>query len=140
MGWIQVVRYSVTRDGERSTTTLVDVPPQLRDSSTPYLSFGVEPVLFDAPASTERDMSWRALSFLAYSPDALMTPRLEPVCGFSWGYDIHAGGVRVAALRACDRDDWSEARRALQARLPGWSFGGDDWNSVPLEVAPTDRA
>jgi hypothetical protein len=134
LGWVQVVRYSVRHGSEQSATVVVDVPPQMREAPIPYLSFGIEPVLFDAPAFTERDVTWKARSFLTASPDALMSPFIEPVCGFSWGYNITDGHVEPTSLRACDRDDWSEARRSLQERLPDWTFGGDDWKPLPFDA------
>jgi hypothetical protein len=134
LAWIQVVTYTVIRGSERSTTELVDVPPQLREAAVPYLAFGVEPAFFDAPAFTEPDVDWRARSFLTASPDLLMTPSVDPICGFSWGYTIRQGTVTPAPLRPCDRDDWSTATRMLSERFPAWSFGGEAWESIPFDA------
>ena len=134
LGWIQVVAYTVTRGSERTTTELVDVPPQLLDAELPYLTFGLEPTLFDAPAFTEQNVSWLARSFLAASPDLLMTPTVDPVCGFAWGYEITQGEVEIVPPRACSREDWTMAKRVLQERLPGWTFGGDDWQPPAFDV------
>jgi hypothetical protein len=135
LGWLQVVIYAVIRESERSTTEVVDVPPQLRDTTLPYLSFGIEPTLFDAPAITEPNVSWRARSFLVSTRDLLMTPNLDPVCGFAWGYEIQQGAIELVAPRACNKEDWSTATRVLRQRLPGWNFGGDDWQPVSFDSA-----
>src|SRR6187200_2356602 len=54
----------------------------------PYFAFGVRPTFFDAPSTDDRDYEFRAAAFLTASPDALMTPVVEPLCGFSWGYRV----------------------------------------------------
>ncbi len=130
LGWIQVVAYTVIHGADRATTELVDVAPQLRAAAIPYLSFGIEPVLFDAPAFTERNVDWGALSFLAASPDLLMTPSVDPVLGFAWGYTIRGGAIDSTPLRSCDRDDWTHARRRLVEHLSEWHFGGESWEPV----------
>ena len=134
LGWIQVVAYDVIRGSETSSTELVDVAPQLLETSVPYLAFGVEPALFDAPAFSEGNVNWTARSFLTAVPDLLMTPSVGPVCGFSWGYTIEDGNVELAPLRACDRDDWSTATRVLSERVPGWTLGGEAWEPIPFDA------
>jgi hypothetical protein len=129
LGWIQVVDYQVTREGIREERVWVvpDVAPQVREADSPYLAFGIEPMMFDAPAFTERDVNWTARTFLTFSPDCLMTPVVEPLCGFRWGYVISDRVVTTKELAAASLEDWIDARRQLQRRLPTWTFGGDDW-------------
>ncbi|MGH9171211.1 MAG: hypothetical protein ACRD0Z_10130 [Acidimicrobiales bacterium] len=136
LGWVQVVDYVVVRGGipEETVWCVPDVPPQSRDANTPYLAFGIDPVLFDAPAFTEGNVDWTARSFLTYTPDCLMTPVVEPLCGFRWGYEIAGGLVTPKELVAASQQDWVEARRMLRVRLPTWSFGGDDWAPPVLKV------
>src|SRR5215208_7938436 len=50
-GWVQVVWMSVA--GEPDTRGIVDVAPQLIGSGFPYVSFGVEPTMFDAPSTVQ---------------------------------------------------------------------------------------
>ena len=66
LGWVQVVDYAVVRGGipDERVWVVPDVPPQAPEADTPYLAFGIEPVLFDAPAFTEKDVDWTARSFL----------------------------------------------------------------------------
>jgi hypothetical protein len=125
LGWIQVVRYRVGEAPE--PTVVVDVAPQLKDTRVPYLSYGPRPALFDAPAFTEKNVVWRASSFLTSTPDALMTPVVEPVCGFRWGYVIRGGAPHPSELVAAGRDDWLEAVDDLHRGFPDWTFGA--WNS-----------
>ncbi len=130
LGWVQVVEYVVQQDGVPGETEWVvpDVAPQSRDANTPYMTFGINPVLFDAPAFTEKNVDWTARSFLTSTPDCLMTPVVEPLCGFSWGYVITDGTVTPKELAPSSPDDWIQARRMLRVRLPTWRFGGDDWS------------
>lgn len=125
MGWIQLVRYWV--GGQDDATVIVDVAPQLRESKMPFLSFGLRPTMFDAPAFTERNVTWRAASFLTYAPDCLMTPTIGPACGFRWGYDIRDGSPEPTELVTAGRDDWLAVRTELRPRYPDWTFLGDEW-------------
>ncbi len=95
MGWVQVVRYQVADAGSEEDTTVFDVPPQLSETDTPYLAFGVRPTMFDAPAIGAREVTWRASTFLTYTPDALLSRVVSPLRGFTWGYDVVAGDVRI---------------------------------------------
>lgn len=131
LGWVQVVDYTVL--GQEQVWVAPDVAPQARDANTPYTSFGIEPVIFDAPAFTEQNVNWTARTFLTYTPDCLMTPVVEPLCGFCWGYVIRAGTVTPKELRQAAVDDWMQARRVLRLRLPTWTFGGENWDAPALD-------
>ncbi len=134
LGWIQAVDYTVRKDsGEEVHIVAPDVAPQTRGANTPYLSFGTEPRLFDAPAFTEKDVDWNARAFLTYTPDLLMTPVVEPLCGVFWGYEIDDGAVTPKPLRAATIDDWTRACELLRPRLPAWTFGGAGWEAPGLE-------
>ena len=119
MGWIQVVRY---REPGEDEEIIVDVAPQLQGSGIPWMSFGVRPVYFDAPSTTSEEASFRADAFLAASPDGVMTPVAEPLCGFSWGYDVAAGVPAPAPLTPAARERWAAMVPALAAGCPGWTF------------------
>jgi hypothetical protein len=63
LGCVQAVRYALGRTAE-ITRVVPDVAPQLAEARTPYLSFGIRPVLFDAPSiEGVADAEWRAWSF-----------------------------------------------------------------------------
>ena len=128
LGWIQVVALT-EKDGDAPEATWVvpDVPPQFRDANIPYALWGVEPTFFDAPAHDAKNVEFFARAFLTYTPDCLLTPVVEPLCGFTWGYDVEQGAVRPRELRASAPDDWFAARKLLRIRLPTWTFGGDAW-------------
>jgi hypothetical protein len=136
LGWVQVVDYTVFHDLGPGETVWVapDAAPQAREANTPYTSFGIEPVIFDAPAFTERNVDWTARTFLTYTPDCLMTPIVEPICGFRWGYVIEDGAVTPKDLATSVMDDWIQARRVLRLRLPTWTFGGEDWRPHPFDA------
>ena len=126
LGWIQVVRYWV--GDQEQPTVIVDVAPQMRDGGVPYFSWGIQPTLFDAPSFFgEPNVVWRAWSFLTYTPDALMTPVVEPACGFRWGYDTRDGSIEPTDLSPAGLSEWLDIREDLRAQYPRWSFEGDDW-------------
>ncbi len=120
LGWVQVVSMSVA--GEAAPRVMVDVAPQLIGSGFPYVSFGVEPTMFDAPSTTDRDVGWVARTFLTASPDRLMTRVVAPIVGFRWGYTMNGRDVAVDALAAASDDDWQIARRVLAGRFSDWQF------------------
>jgi hypothetical protein len=119
MGWLQVVRY---RDDESGEELIVDVAPQLQGAGVPWMSFGVRPAYFDAPSTTSDEAAFRADAFLAVTPDALMTPVAEPLCGFSWGYDVTGGVPARAPLAPAGPERWAAMVPALAAAYPKWTF------------------
>ncbi len=120
MEWVQVVRYRIGDSGEE---TLVDKPPQLFDDGSPYCFWGPNPTFFDAPATTHQNMRWTAHAFLTFSPDAVMSKVVQPVCGFSWGYEVVGEEIKVLPLEQLEPAAWSPAQAVLQDRYPAWDFG-----------------
>jgi hypothetical protein len=120
LGWVQVVWMSVA--GVANATVIVDVAPQLIGSGFPYVSFGVEPTMFDAPSTTHRDVRWVARTFLTASPDRLMTRVVAPVVGFRWGYSVEGGDVSVNTLAPASADDWILAQGVIAAQFSDWDF------------------
>lgn len=121
LGWVQLVR---STDGEEGPDVYTLDPTTVhRDLATPYAWFGVTPTLFDAPFRAERQpMTWRAHSYLGFSPDAVMTPQVHAVAGFSWGFDVRDGAVRIEPPAPLGPADWDADRVGLSRRLPGWRF------------------
>jgi hypothetical protein len=130
MGWVQIVRYEVFDPGEEERTTVFDAPPQLSETETPYMAFGVLPTMFDAPSIVGvRDAVWDADTFLVVTPDAVLSRILRPLCGFRWGYRIEAGRIRLAPILLADDDDWRRNLDGLRGRFPSWTFE-DVWGEV----------
>ena len=121
MGWVQVVRYRVHDKDEQ--VTVFDVPPQIKDTDVPYLSFGVRPNLFDAPGFLEREVTWDADSFLVHSPDGVLSRIVNAITGFKWGYRIQRGQVAVLPLAIAKESDWDRNLNDLRGRYPTWEFG-----------------
>jgi hypothetical protein len=119
MGWIQVARY---REQGEDEELFVDVAPQLKGSGMPWMSFGVRPAYFDAPSTDSDDATFRADAFLAASPDGVMTPVAEPLCGFSWGYDVAGGVPAPAPVTPAGPERWAAMVPALAGACPGWTF------------------
>jgi hypothetical protein len=121
MGWVQLVRY--TASDEPEPVVEVDVAPKLRDAGSPYVVFGVRPTLFDAPAISAPEADWHASTFLAASPDCLMTRTVRPLCGFRWGYTVGGGRPQLGELVPATRSDWAESVPELRSRYPDWDWG-----------------
>ena len=134
MGWIQVVRIRVSETSTPLVTGVekappgehrwVDGPPHLQGLGVPFLSFGVCPSLFDAPASTESDVEFVAESFLTVSPDGLISKMSEPCFGFRWGYSTEKGQPpKLLPLDVLAERDWASALPVLTETFPDWTFG-----------------
>ncbi|HEY2602713.1 MAG TPA: hypothetical protein VGI67_14240 [Thermoleophilaceae bacterium] len=119
LGWVQVIRYAAPG---REDVEIVDTPPQLADAGIPWAAWGLRPVLFDAPSTDYETFWFRAMAFLAVSPDAVMSPVVEPLCGFRWGYNVDEGVPAPVPLAVADSSDWNDARPLLAQHCPGWRF------------------
>jgi hypothetical protein len=119
LGWIQTIQYGVPGAPQ---VAMVDAPPQMADAGIPWAAWGVRPTLFDAPSTSELEFRFRAQTFLAASADAVMTRVVEPLCGFSWGYDVHDGVPAVAPIAVNGFSGWRGARELLASHCPGWTF------------------
>jgi hypothetical protein len=119
MGWIQVARYD---EPDAEQEVFVDVAPQLQGKGIPWMSFGIRPAYFDAPSTTSDDAAFRADAFLAVTPDGLMTPVAEPLCGFSWGYDVVGGTPAPTPVTPAGPERWAAIRPPLAAACPDWTF------------------
>jgi hypothetical protein len=130
MGWLQVVRFEVRDPGEEQRATVFDVPPQLADMEMPYAAFGVRPTFFDAPSTDAKDVRWEADTFLVYTPDAVLTRVLRPVCGFTWGFQVHDGSALVDPFSIADPGDWKRNLSDLRQRFSTWTF--EDWRGAEI--------
>jgi hypothetical protein len=124
MGWLQVVRYTAPEDGD---VFMVDTAPQFRGIEGldfPFVTWGVRPTLFDAPATGKASVDWWADAFLVASPDALMTPTIQPLCAFRWGYQVdHDGTVTSRPPQVRDTATaWAEVRDQVQTLHPAWKL------------------
>jgi hypothetical protein len=123
MGWLQVVRYEVRDPGEEERATVFDAPPpQLADMEMPYAAFGIRPTFFDVPAMGAKEALWDADTFLVYTPDAVLSRVLRPICGFPWGYRLHEGVVLLNPLSFADASHWKRNLSDLRERFSSWTF------------------
>lgn len=120
MGWVQVVTVVYGRD---DSERLLDRPPNALGVEYPFLSAGVRPTLFDAPVITEQDVRWTAQAFLTNSPDGVMSPQVQAVAGFRWGFDVAATGeVSPYVPSPLSGAAWNDLRSYLAAEQPRWRF------------------
>lgn len=123
LAWIQIVRITDLDAGDHEL--IVDGPPQLSNSDVPYITFGIRPTLFDAPAmSTAKypNVDWDAQSTLVACPDCVMTRRVQRVCSFGWGYRIRGGRIQPTPLRTLGQHAWNDDLAVLYEQYPSWNF------------------
>jgi hypothetical protein len=122
-GWIQLVRS--TDSASAGQCFEVDPIAAFRDVATHFAWFGIRPTLFDAPFQFSReDLSWLCHSCLCFVPDAVLSPRVRALAGFSWGFEATGGAV---TLRRVDlpASAWNETLVVLREAYPGWTFDED---------------
>ena len=94
-----------------------------RDVATPYAWYGLRPELFDAPSREARyDLDWEAHSFLCVSPDAVITPQVQAIAGFSWGFTITGSEFAFAEPAVLGPAAWDSHLNLLRTSYPGWVF------------------
>ena len=119
-GWIQVVR---STDAPNPDVFDIDPLALFRGVSTPFAFFGIKPLLFDAPFRDRRyDLGWLAHSFLCEVPDGVMSRRVTPLVGFSWGFQVAQGDVTIHPARALDLPEWNQHLTLLAGHYPDWTF------------------
>ncbi|MDN5892657.1 MAG: hypothetical protein L0H93_01420 [Nocardioides sp.] len=79
--------------------------------------------MFDAPyRDSKQHLVWQARSYLATSPDAVLTKEASPLVAFSWGFRIEGGSVTLEPPAHLDTAHWAEHLDVLEAAHPGWNF------------------
>ncbi len=120
MGWVQFVR---STDSGRPDIFELDPLALYSDVNTPYAFFGITPTLFDAPyRDSEQHLVWQARSYLATTPDAVLTRAAVPLLAFSWGFRIEAGSVALEPPAHLDIARWTEHLAVLEDAHPDWNF------------------
>jgi hypothetical protein len=80
MGWIQLVTNHDPATGTETVSN--DVLPIHRDIDSPFVTFGVAPTFFDAPANPDHDSEdWIADTFLVACPDVARTRCVAALAG-----------------------------------------------------------
>jgi hypothetical protein len=117
-GWTQMVR-STDQTGQFE----MDPIAIYTHVATPFAWFGVKPEAFDAPSRDALfDIAWEAHSFLCVSPDAVLTPHVQAVCGFSWGFTVESSQVHFAEPEALAAQAWDAHLDLLRTSYPNWRF------------------
>jgi hypothetical protein len=120
-GWVQLVR-AEDFAGDRFA---LDPLKFFEDAPSPHCFYGFCPTLYDAPSRDEcAAVDWTAHSFLA--PIDLFDGgrQVRPLLGFSWGFDIDAGGaLAVKPTKLLTAHDWELHVVYLTDRFPSWRFG-----------------
>ena len=120
-GWVQLVRSS---DSEGNPEAFeIDPTSLFRGVSTPYAFFGLTPELFDALFRESRyDMTWEAHSFMAFTPDGVMSRRVLAAAGFSWGFSVSGGAITLTDPAPLDGTAWDGHLALLRREFPEWAF------------------
>lgn len=121
LAWLQVITVRDTGRPERDGT-MVDRPHQLEGSDVPFFTSGILPRLFDAPAQEGDDLDFYASALLAYTPDAVISRALRPVCGFRWGYEVRDGEISCLVPEAISGGEWAKEVDVLRGEHPSWAF------------------
>jgi hypothetical protein len=118
-GWTQLVRST----DSASAAFEMDPIAIYRDVATPYAWYGLRPELFDAPSRDSRDdLNWEAHSFLCVSPDAVITPRVQAIAGFSWGFTITSDDISLTPPTVLGPQAWDSHLDLLTTSYPDWTF------------------
>lgn len=119
-GWVQLVR-AEDFSGDHFA---LDPLRFFEDTSVPHCFYGFSPTLFDAPSRDGRyELDWTAHSFLAPINLFEVDPEVQPLLGFSWGFEIDEQGVvSVKPTRPLSGMDWEEHVPYLSDRFPTWRF------------------
>ena len=127
MGWIQFLTFKGSE--EAKFTVMLDHAPFQKDIKSPFIYWGPNPTLFDAPSwllpdySRRPGLNWRADSFLVASPDGVMTKSIVPIASFTWGYQTTQDGkVSVVNASATHLKDWPRFSDLLRKQFPGWTI------------------
>ena len=131
-GWVQMVR-----DGPTAAAALtweMDPVPITADLNTPFVWFGPEAQLFDAPSRAQRtNLDWTCWSFLTYIEDSLMSKAVKPILAFEWGFRVEDQQVTIKLLKLLDvHEAWEQQRLLLEGKFAGWHFDSFD-DSVRVE-------
>jgi hypothetical protein len=54
----------------------------------------------------------------------VITPRVQAIAGFSWGFTITGGRISLTGPALLAPEDWDAHLPTLRARYPGWAFAG----------------
>ncbi len=120
-GWTQMVRST----DSASAGFEMDPIAIYRDVATPYAWYGVRPELFDAPSrGPGDDLDWEAHGFLCVSPDAVITPRVQAIAGFSWGFTRAGEDISLTRPAVLGPQSWDGHLDLLTTTYPGWTFDG----------------
>jgi hypothetical protein len=69
-------------------------------------------------------MVWEAHCFLCISPDAVLTRRVQAICGFSWGFTVDAPQIHFTEPEPLPSQAWDAHLDLLRTTYPEWSFDG----------------
>lgn len=114
-GWVQLVTQRLDRGEIHRAIDAVEW-------MAPMCAFGYLPTFMDAPATPgDVDTTWSADTFLVQLPDVSRTQRLQPVCGFRWGYRTVSGrAAGFLPLHTADAAGWRDLRVVLEREYAGW--------------------
>ncbi len=120
-GWVQLTLAKAPNE-EESHPWEMDPVPANADLNTPFVWFGPEARLFDAPMQTATELDWTCHSFLAWIPSTVMTKDVRYILGFEWGFWKNGDSVKIKPLRKLEPGEWDEHVSMFRDLHPGWKF------------------
>lgn len=148
-GWVQFVECTSNGNNSSDTTTTdgtadgaptgdgrdiqnsgsnegwqLDTVPLFEDMDSPFIYFGSDPTLFDAPVRVGvDDLKWRAQSYLTNIADSVITKEVAPILGFTWGFDVKDGIKTIVKLEELDlKASWNDRLSGLRGKFANWTF------------------
>jgi hypothetical protein len=103
MGWIQTVRFNPGTSYHYPAISpepmFVYHIPMMLDADTPFCVYGVDPALFEAPASNLDGIQWIANTYLSASKNLIVSREICIILGIQWGYSITNGTIVHAEMK-----------------------------------------
>ena len=128
MGWIQTVRFNPGTSGDHPAISpepmFVYHIPMMLDADTPFCVYGVDPALFEAPASNLDGIQWIANTYLSASKNLIVSREVCMILGIQWGYSITNGIIVHDEMKKLKHsgDLFLRDMAILHRDYPTWRF------------------
>ena len=128
MGWMQTVRFNPGASCDHMAVNpepmFVYHIPMMLDADTPFCVYGIDPALFEAPASNLEGIQWIANTYLSASKNLIVSREVCMILGIQWGYSISSGTIVHAEMKTLrlDGENFLNDLAILHRDYPTWRF------------------